>query len=62
MLGRIKKGDYVIGLRAIGIGGRVFRMGPPLVKGIYIGKMRDCYMVQTRTRRVWLCSEIKKLH
>jgi hypothetical protein len=62
MLGRVKKGEYVVGLRAIGIGELVFRIGPPLVKGIYIGKMRDRYMVQTRRGKVWLCSDIKKLH
>jgi hypothetical protein len=62
MLGRIKKGEYVIGLRAIGTKDWVFRRGPALVKGLYIGKMRDCCMVETRTGRVWLCSEIKKLH
>jgi hypothetical protein len=60
MLGRTKKGDYVIGLRAIGIGGRVFRMGPPLVRGSYMGKMRDRYMVRTRRGRIYLCSDIKK--
>jgi hypothetical protein len=62
MLGRIKKGEYVIGLRAIGIGGRRFRVGRPLVKGNYIGKMRELYMAETRRGTVWLCSEIKKLN
>ena len=62
MLGRIKKGEYVVGLRAIGVGAEWrFRRGPALVKGIYIGKMRDRYMVQTRTGRIWLCSDIRKL-
>ena len=62
MLGRIKKGEYVIGLRAVGIRNWVFRRGPAIVKGIYIGKMRDRYMVQTRRGRVWLCSDIRKLN
>jgi hypothetical protein len=62
MLGRINKGEYVVGLRAIGVNGWVFRRGPAVVKGSYIGKMRDCYMVQTRKGKVWLCSDIKKLH
>jgi hypothetical protein len=64
VLGRIKKGEYVVGLRAIGVGEWrfSFRRGPAIVKGIYIGKMRDCYMVETRRGKVWLCSEIKKRH
>ena len=62
MLGRIKKGDYVVGLRAIGAGSWVFRRGPAIVKGVYIGKMRDRHMVQTRRGKIWLCSDIKKLH
>lgn len=62
MLGRLKKGEYVVGLRAIGVGGWVFRRGPAMVKGRYIGKMRECYMVQTRRGKVWLCSDIKKLN
>jgi hypothetical protein len=63
MLGRIKKGEYVVGLRAIGVGGLrfSFRRGPAVVKGTYIGKMRDSYMVQTRRGKVWLCSDIKKV-
>ena len=52
----------MVGLRAIGVGGWVFRRGPAIVKGSYIGKMRDRYMVQTRRGKVWLCSDIKKLH
>jgi len=62
MFGRIKKGEYVVGLRAIGVGELRFRRGPAIVRGIYIGKMRDRYMVETRRGKVWLCSEIKKLH
>jgi len=62
MLGRIKKGEYVVGLRAIGVGGRVFRRGPGMVKGRYIGKMRECYMVQTSKGKVWLCSDIRRLN
>jgi len=62
MLGRTKKGEYVVGLRAIGVGGWVFRRGPAIVRGAYIGKLRDSYMVQTRRGKIWLCSEIKKLH
>ena len=60
MFRRIKKGDYVIGLRAIGAGGWVFRRGSAVVRGIYIGRMRGWYMVQTRRGRVWLCSDISK--
>lgn len=33
MLGRVKKGEVVIGLRAISIGGWIFRRGPALVRG-----------------------------
>jgi len=62
MFGRPKKGEYVVGLRAIGVGELRFRRGPAVVKGSYIGKMRDSYMVQTRKGKVWLCSDIKKLH
>ena len=63
MLGRMKKGEYVVGLRAIGAGEWrfSFRRGPAVVKGIYIGKMRDRYMVETRRGKVWLCSDIKKV-
>lgn len=60
MFGRIKKGDTVIGLLAISIRGRIFRRGPSLVRGIYIGKMRDRHMVQTRRGKIYLCSDIKK--
>jgi hypothetical protein len=42
MLGLIRKGEYVVGLRAIGVGELRFRRGPAIVKGTYIGKMRDC--------------------
>jgi len=62
MLGRIKKGKYVAGLRAIGVGEWRFRRGPAIVKGDYIGKMRDSHMVQMRRGKIWLCCEIKKLH
>jgi len=61
MLGLIRKGEYVVGLRTIGVGELRFRRGPAIVKGTYVGKMRDCYMVQTRRGKIWLCSEIKKL-
>ena len=33
-----------------------------MVKGRYVGKMRECYVVETRRGKVWLCSDIKKLH
>jgi hypothetical protein len=62
MLGRIKKGEYVVGLRAISVGDWIFRRGPAIVRGTYIGKMRDCYMVQTRRGKIYLCSDIKKAH
>jgi hypothetical protein len=62
MLGRIKKGEYVVGLRAISAGGWIFRRGPAIVRGAYIGKMRDCHMVQTRRGKIYLCSDIKKAH
>ena len=63
MLGQIKKGEYVVGLRAIGVGEWRFnfRRGPAIVKGNYIGKMRDRYMVETRRGKVRLCSDIKKV-
>jgi len=48
MLGRIKKGESVIGMRAVSIRGRAFNKGPVLVRGYYVGKMRDWYMVRTR--------------
>jgi hypothetical protein len=38
MLGRIKKGESVIGMRAVSIGGKFFRRGPALVRGRYAGK------------------------
>jgi len=60
MFGRIKKGESVIGLCAISIGGRIFRRGPALVRGSYIGKMRDRYMVRTRKGKVYLYSDIRK--
>ena len=60
MFGRIKKGETVIGLCAISIRGRIFHRGPALVRGSYIGKMRDRYMVRTRRGRIYLCSDIKK--
>lgn len=60
MFGRIKKGEIVIGLCAISIRGRIFRRGPALVRGSYIGKMRDHYMVQTRRGKIYLCSDIRK--
>jgi len=60
MFGRIKKGEIVIGLCAISIRGRIFRRGPALVRGSYIGKMRDRYMVQTGRGKIYLCSDIKK--
>lgn len=60
MLGRIKNGEAVIGLRAISVGGWIFRRGPPLVRGSYIGKMRGRYMVRTRRGKTYLCTDIKK--
>ena len=60
MFGRIKKGEIVIGLCAISIRGRVFRRGLALVRGSYIGKMRDRYMVRTRRGKIHLCSDSKK--
>jgi hypothetical protein len=60
MLGRIKKGESVIGMRAVSVRGRTFNRGPFLVRGIYLGKMRDWHMVQTRRRKIYLCSDIKK--
>ena len=62
MLGRIKRGEYVVWLRAIGVGEWRFRRGPAIVRGRYVGKMRDLHMVETRRGKIWLCSEIKKLH
>jgi len=58
----MKKDEYVVGLRAIGVGEWRFRRGPAIVRGRYIGKMRALYMVETRRGKIWLCSEIKKLH
>lgn len=60
MFGRVKKGEIVIGLSAISIRGRIFRRGPALVRGTYIGKMRDRYMVRTRRGKIYLCSDIKR--
>ena len=59
MFGRIKKGENVIGLRAVRAQGRFFRRGPPLVRGSYLGKIRGWHMVDTG-RHVWLCSDVKK--
>jgi hypothetical protein len=44
------------------VGDRAFRRGPAIVRGVYVGKMRDSYMVQTRRGKIWLCSDIKKAH
>ena len=41
MLGRIKKGERVIGMRAVRVKDWTFYKGPPLVRGYYAGKMRD---------------------
>jgi predicted polyphosphate/ATP-dependent NAD kinase len=60
MFGRINRGEIVIGLCAISIRGRVFRRGPALVSGSYIGKMRDRYMVKTRRGKIYLCSDVRK--
>ena len=60
MLGRIKKGTSVIGLRAVRVSGRTFFKGPPVVRGTYAGKMRDWHMVETRRGRIYLCSDIEK--
>ena len=60
MLGRIKRGDGVIGMRAISIGGKSFRRGPALVRGTYAGKMRDWHMVQTARGKIYLCTDVRK--
>jgi hypothetical protein len=60
MLGRIKKGENVIGMRAVRVKDWTFFKGPPIVRGSYVGKMRDWYMVQTRRGKIYLCSDIKK--
>jgi len=60
MLGQIKKGESVIGMRAVQIRGRAFNRGPVLVRGSYAGKMRDWHMVQTRRGKIYLCSDVKK--
>ena len=60
MLGRIKKGESVIGMRAVRVKDWTFFKGPPIVRGSYAGKMRDWYMVQTRRGKIYLCSDTKK--
>ena len=60
MLGRIKKGEHVIGMKAVYVKGRVFRRGPPLVKGFYLGKMREWHMVRTSRGKIYLCSDVTK--
>jgi len=60
MFGRIKKGERVIGLRAVYAQGRFFRIGPPLIRGAYKGKIRGWHMVATRRGRLYLCDDVKK--
>ena len=60
MLGRIKKGDTVIGIRAVQIRGQVFNRGPVIVRGRYAGKMRDWHMVHTGRGKIYLCSDVTK--
>lgn len=60
MSGRIKKGERVIGMRAVRVNDCTFYKGPPLVRGYYAGKMRDWHMVRTRRGKTYLCSDIKK--
>ena len=60
MLGRIRKGESVVGMRAVQIRGGSFNRGPVLVKGHYAGKMRDWHMVQTGRGKIYLCSDVRK--
>jgi hypothetical protein len=60
MFGRIKKGERVIGMKAVYVKGRVFRRGPPLVRGFYLGKMREWHMVRTIRNKIYLCSDVTK--
>ena len=60
MLGRIKKGEGVIGMRAIRVKAWTFFKGPPIVRGIYVGKIRDWHMVQTRRGKM-LFKQLKGL-
>jgi hypothetical protein len=60
MLGRIKKGEYVIGMRAVSIKGKNFSRGPVIVTGSYAGEMREWHMVRTRRGKIYLCSDVKK--
>ncbi len=60
MLGRIKKGESVIGMRAVHMRGRSFNRGPVLVRGSCAGKMRDWHMVETRRGKIYLCSDVRK--
>jgi hypothetical protein len=60
MLGRIKKGDGVVGMRAVSIRGKTFFKGSVLVRAICAGKMRDWHMVRTARGKIHLCSDVKK--
>jgi len=60
MFGKIKKGERVIGLKAVYVKGKVFLHGPPLVKGFYAGKIREWHMVRTIRGRIYLCSDVTK--
>ncbi|MFO7773523.1 MAG: hypothetical protein R6V59_06275 [Dehalococcoidia bacterium] len=60
MLGRIRKGESVVGMRAVTIRGKSFHKGPVLVRGSYAGKMRDWHMVQTGRGKIYLCSDVRK--
>ena len=59
MFGRVKKGESVIGMRAVCVKGRFFRRGPPVVRGFYLGKIHDLHMVDTH-RKIYLCSDVRK--
>jgi hypothetical protein len=60
MFGRVKKGEGVLGMRAVYINGKVFKRGPAIVRGSYAGKMRQWHMVRTSRGKVYLCSDIEK--
>jgi len=41
MLGRIKKGESVIEISVVRVKDWTFFTGPPIVRGSYVGEMRD---------------------
>lgn len=59
MFRQIKKGESVVGMRAIHVKGKAYYRGPPVVRGFYLGKIRNLHMVSTR-RKIYLCTDVQQ--